>query len=92
MGDHFIIDDNTAVLATTGRPTLSQGTAKPLLIELETIKGSFDVAKIIRDVFYLSELNWGSPLLSIKLPITIKYADAISSLISKGIEPTTLPL
>jgi hypothetical protein len=92
MGDHFIIDDNTALLATTGRPTLSQGTAKPLLIELETIKGDFDIVKIIQDVFYLSELNWGSPLLSIKLPITIKYADAISSLISKGIEPTTLPL
>lgn len=91
MGSYFLLGENSAVLTTTGVPTLGQGTAQPLVIELKNLWGEFDIKKAIEDVFFLSELNWGSPSTPSKLPITIQYTDAALSLISKGIEATTVP-
>jgi hypothetical protein len=92
IGDYLLINEKMALITTSGRPIITQGTAIPLLVELEEIKGKFDLEKILKDILFLSELNWGSPLIPIKLPITIKYAEDIASLVSRGIEPTTLPL
>jgi hypothetical protein len=87
IGSHFILDDRRAVVNTTGTPVLSeQGTAAPLLLEMETIFGKFDIQDIAKDLFYLSELNWGSPKMDTKMPITIRFAEKRIFYADKGIE------
>lgn len=87
IGSFFILDDHRAVINTTGAPVLSeQGTAAPLLLEMETIFGKSDIQDVARDLFYLSELNWGSPKMDTKMPITIRFAEKRIFYADKGIE------
>jgi argonaute-like protein implicated in RNA metabolism and viral defense len=87
IGSYFILDDRRAVVNTTGRPVLSeQGTAAPLLLEMERISGKSEIQDVARDLFYLTELNWGSPRMDTKMPITIRFAEKRIFYADKGIE------
>ena len=92
IGTYYILDQNRAFLSTTGFPLLKKPTSKPLLLELVNIIGMQDITEAIRDVYYLSELNWGSPTSNIKLPITIYYADKMVDFADFDSKPTYLPV
>lgn len=86
IGTQFQVDESRVVLNTTGSPTLSQGTAAPLLVELAFTDGAFDINALARDVFYLSELHWGAPKHDTKLPLTVRFADELASYLARGID------
>ena len=86
IGSYFALDNQRALLATTGEPVLAQGTANPLLLEMDVIQGKIALNEVIKDIFYLSELNWGAPKMNIKMPITIRFAEKRIFYADKGID------
>ncbi len=92
IGSYYILDENRAFVTTTGYPILRKPTAKPLLIELVNIVGTQDISKAVQDIYFLSELNWGSPSSAIKLPITIYYADKMVDFADYDSKPSYLPV
>ncbi len=92
IGTFCILDNKRAILSNTGFPLLSQSTAKPLLIEVLPICGDCNIKDVVKDIFYLSELNWGSPMTGFKMPITIYYAEKMIEFAHFKHKPTHLPL
>jgi len=95
MGSYVKLDSHHALLASTGLPLLSQGMARPLLVELchsDDEKYGIDVAS--QEIYRLSYMHWATITQKIKLPATIKFADDFAYMISEGIEeiPTGPPL
>lgn len=92
IGAFYILDQNRAFVTTTGHPILKKATAKPLSIELVNIIGKQNISSALQDIYFLSELNWGSPSSAIKLPITIYYADKMVDFADYDSKPTYLPI
>lgn len=92
IGSYYVIDGSRGFLVTTGRPSLTQSTAKPLYIEVINIKGQLKIEDAMKDIFYLSELNWGSPMTPVKLPLTIYYADKMIDFADYTYRPAYIPL
>jgi len=92
VGTYMILNDKQAIVATTGVPLLRQGTAKPILIEIEPILGDASIESIAQDVYNLSHMNWGSILMKLKLPITIAFAEKQTPMAQKGIPTRFLPI
>jgi hypothetical protein len=76
-GSVFLQDERVGYLVTAGDPSLRQGTPRPLRVEI--IEASSDVPPdlptVLRDIFWLSQLNWSSPEIDISLPITLRFTD-----------------
>jgi hypothetical protein len=92
VGTYMILNDRQAIVATTGEPLLAQGTAKPILIEIEPILGDASIESISQDVYNLSHMNWGSILTKLKLPITIAFAEKQTPMAQRGIPTRFLPI
>lgn len=92
MGSYYVIDSKRAFISTTGEPLLSKPTSKPLLVEVVSIRGKFNLIDTLKDIFYLSELNWGSPTSAIKLPVTTYYADKMVDFADYDAKPNYLPV
>jgi len=85
LGAFIVLDENTAIIATTGHPILKQGMAKPLLVEIYPISVKANIAEILDDIHRLSFMHWGTLISKMKLPATIKYADDLGSYTEYGI-------
>lgn len=66
--------DTMALLTTTGRATLHQGTAEPLLLTGEG--NSESLLRAAGDVFAGAQLNWASPAMAQRLPLALKRTDS----------------
>jgi len=71
MGAHARLGDNTVVVVTSDAEQLPQGSPQTLRCHVKAAEGDFDAFQAGRDVFFLSELNWGSPSKGTKDPITV---------------------
>ncbi|HUV01944.1 MAG TPA: Piwi domain-containing protein [Desulfobacteria bacterium] len=91
IGSVTLLSNSDAILATTGAPSLTQGTANPLLTKVVSFEGTFDIKEVCRDVLYLSELNWGSPLRGMKMPVTIKIAEDVIPFAERGFSLDYIP-
>ena len=91
-GSYLILDDHRGILAATGTPLLRQGLAQPLLVELVEPFDEADMGEIIRDVYELSFMHWGSIMIKMKLPATLKYADALTPFALRSIRTKGVPL
>jgi len=89
IGRYALIDENTAVLCTTGYPLITQGVAEPLLIYAYNMYGEFKIREILQDILYLSELNWIAGDKPSKLPVTISLAEDRALFAEKGIKPAS---
>lgn len=67
--------ENEALLCTTGRPYLTQGTAQPLKVVTTAIHGSPTVEEIIRDVAWESDMGFSKPDMGRGLPWVLHVAD-----------------
>ncbi len=77
-GCYLVLDENRAVLTSTGRPSEwdEQGrTAGTILVQLAHNPGAFQIGDVARDVFFLTQLNWSAPDIEINAPVTIRWAD-----------------
>jgi hypothetical protein len=89
IGRFALIDGNSGVLCTTGYPLIHKRVAQPLLIELFNLYGQMDIRDVLRDIFYLSELNWIAGDKPTKLPIVINLAEKRALFEEKGVSPAS---
>ena len=91
VGSYVKLDSHRALLASTGLPLLSQGMARPLLIELHYADDeTYDVTLAAREIYALSFMHWATITQKIKLLATVKYADDFAYMIGKGVEEETI--
>ncbi len=72
-GTYVKLDNKTLLIATTGSGTLSQGTARPILIHSKYDNINLD--KVAFDVFMSSQLNYNSPSKAQRLTLLAKKID-----------------
>ena len=81
-GDYYKLNDNTLILATCNN--IYRGTHQPLRIN--RVYGELPIEKLAAQVLSLTLMNYSS-FQPIKLPATTHYADKITKLLLRGIEP-----
>ena len=72
-GTALLLDSRTVVLANTGATTLHQGTSNPLV--LSATHDGVDMLAVASDAFATAQLNWSSPRVAQRLPVTIRRTD-----------------
>lgn len=72
-GKALILDNRTIVLATTGAPTLHQGTADPVM--LVGRNDGVDMVRVTKAVSASTHLNFSNPNVAQKLPLELKRTD-----------------
>ena len=72
-GKALILDNCTIVLATTGAPTLHQGTADPVM--LVGRNDGVDMVRVTKAVYASTHLNFSNPNVAQKLPLELKRTD-----------------
>jgi hypothetical protein len=68
-------DPNMALVVTTGRPYLTQGTAEPAKLTLVPISGKAHMSEVVRDFVWDADMSFTKPDMSLSLPWTLKIAD-----------------
>ena len=69
------VDPNHALVATTGAPYLSQGTAQPLLVQISSVHGDFVRSAVVRDLVWQADMCFTKPDLGMSLPWVLHVAD-----------------
>lgn len=69
-------DPDLALVSTTGRPYLTQGTASPLKTRVLDIAGKANRANVLRDVIWEADMCFTKPDMGEKLPWVLHVADA----------------
>jgi hypothetical protein len=73
IGSYEFLNDQEAILITTGLPAKIRGTAQPLLIRKRF--GNINLMYAIQDAFDLSNLCYAAPDKPQSLPITLKMVN-----------------
>ncbi|MBX3176854.1 MAG: hypothetical protein KF886_05815 [Candidatus Hydrogenedentes bacterium] len=82
-------DEDSKVLAcTTGRPTLTQGTASPLILRCDTLLGELSVDDIVRDIVWEADMGYTKPDMGRSLPWILHIADEGALQASQGYQIT----
>jgi len=68
-------DDNAALICTTGRQFLTQGTACPLMVRVIDIHGGAVCDDVIRDVMWGADMCFTKPDTGMRLPWVLYVAD-----------------
>lgn len=92
VGSYLILSKQAGIVATSGAPLLRQGTARPMLVELVPPFDSTSIKTVLQDLYYLSYMHWGSIMQKMKLPATLRYADALTPFALKNIRLSGVPL
>jgi hypothetical protein len=92
IGSYLILDDHNGIIANSGAPLLRQGMARPILVETVPPFDCIDIKSALEDVYYLSFMHWGSIMVKMKLPATLRYADALTPFALRNIRITGVPL
>lgn len=69
----LFLDNRTAVIVNTGAPILHQGTAEPIMLVARS--RDIDMIAVATDVHAGTHLNWSSPGVAQRLPLTLKRTD-----------------
>jgi hypothetical protein len=77
-------DQNTALVATTGDPYLTQGTAQPLLVTISHIAGTAAPKIVVRDLVWQADLCFTKPDIGMALPWVLNVADTGALQLSKA--------
>jgi hypothetical protein len=72
-GTAITLSDKHCLLANTGRATLSQGTAEPVLLTSSDRRA--DLPQIAAACFQSAQLNWSSPRKAMRLPLPMERTD-----------------
>ena len=97
-GSVYILNENTALVATTGKTSYSYpgiGTPRPILVErfvpsAETLRSTgfsasqmYSIEEICEQVLALTKLHWGTTR-NIRLPVTSEYAQRIARFVARS--------
>lgn len=82
-GAYAKLDDENILVTTFGEPQLHQGTPQPILCKIKDSSHEQDITTVGKDVFSLSFLNWGSPMMKMKPPVTTKIPKELNEVFEK---------
>lgn len=82
------LDGSNALVTSYGEPHLHQGSPQPLYCTVKDSSGPFDMTDVASDIFDLSFLNWGSPMMKVKLPLSTYLPREMHDILATG---TRLP-
>jgi hypothetical protein len=68
-------DEHVALVSTTGVPYLGQGTAAPLLVRMQSVKGHFDRLDVLRDLIWEADMCFTKLDTGMSLPFVLHVAD-----------------
>ncbi len=68
-------DEYVALVSTTGEPYLGQGTASPLLVRMQSVKGRFDRLDVLRDLIWEADMCFTKLDTGMSLPFVLHVAD-----------------
>lgn len=77
-------DEETALVCTTGRPYLTQGTSGPLKVRINHIHGSTGREVVIRDLMWQADMGFTKPDMGLSLPWVLHVADRGALQVSKS--------
>ena len=72
-GTGIFLDSRTVVLATTGAPTLHQGTAVPVMLVARS--DNVDMNRVTEAVYTSTHLNFSNPKVNQRLPLELNRTD-----------------
>jgi hypothetical protein len=75
IGSWFPVSKSDGFVCTTGYPFKVPGTVNPLYASIAY--GQLDLEKVLRDIFWMSQLCWMTPDRCIRLPIDVKLCDDV---------------
>jgi hypothetical protein len=81
-------EPDTALVSTTGRPYLPQGTAAPLKVKLVQITGKTEFENALRDLVWQCDLGFTKPDMGFSLPWVLHVADAGALQLSRSYKVT----
>lgn len=68
-------DQDKALVCTTGSPSLTQGTACPLMVQVTDIYGRANRVDVIRDLVWQADMCFTKPDVGMRLPWVLHVAD-----------------
>ena len=77
-------DKNVALVATTGSPYLTQGTALPLMVTVSDVVGNADRRHVVQDVVWQADMCFTKPDMGMSLPWVLNVADKGALQLSKS--------
>lgn len=77
-------DDESALVCTTGRPYLTQGTSDPLKLQIHHIHGSVGRKVVIRDLVWQADMGFTKPDMGLSLPWVLHVANRGALQVSKS--------
>jgi hypothetical protein len=83
-GAYAKLDDNHVLVTTYGEPQIHQGTPQPLMCKKRAGSQDQAITDIGDDLFRLSFLNWGSPMMKMKPPVTTKIPKELNEIFDKS--------
>lgn len=90
-----ILDDRHAVLFTNGwipRMQTYPGREVPVPLTIDVVRGEPDIVTVLEDVLKLTKLNYNSCLYGDGIPVTLRFANSIGSVLTAGPDIETPPL
>lgn len=74
-GTYVLQSAHVAYLVLAGYPS-KQGTPRPVRVEIVDNNGdTLGMTAVLRDIFWLSQLNWNAPEIDISLPLILRFTD-----------------
>jgi hypothetical protein len=81
-------DPMTAIVATTGVPYLTQGTAQPLIARITNIRGKATVDHVLRDLVWQADMCFTKVDMGMSLPWVLHVADQGALQLSRSYQIT----
>ena len=81
-------DPMTAIVATTGVPYLTQGTAQPLIARITDIRGQATVDRVLRDLVWQADMCFTKVDMGMSLPWVLQVADQGALQLSRSYQIT----
>ena len=90
-----ILDSRHGLLVTNGwipRMQTYPGREVPVPLAIDIVRGDADIVTVLEDILKLTKLNYNTNIYGDGIPVTLRFADSIGSILTAGPQASTPPL
>ncbi len=94
-GVAYILDPRHGLLVTNGwipRMETYPGREVPVPLAVDIVRGDPEIVTVLEDILKLTKLNYNTNVYGDGIPVTLRFADSIGSILTAGPEANTPPL
>lgn len=94
-GVAYILDKRHGLLVTNGwipRMQTYPGREVPVPLAVDIVRGDADIVTVLEDILKLTKLNYNTNIYGDGIPVTLRFADSIGSILTAGPQANTPPL